>query len=331
MILLMSRAARQPAYGARRQRGVAIITAIFIVALASIAATAMLTTTNIAIHRMENLQNSEQAEWYALGLQSWVCMLLQRESQLKTVKYDALSDPWAQPVSDLPVDRGTVSGRLIDLQGRFNLNNLATANPQQLKFYSQWLERLIQLLPGNTPFSDANLGVAVHDWVDADNQVAGTGGAEVGYYMSLNPPYRPSNQPMLSRSELLAVSGVSPALYDALAPYVTALPTTDTRVNINTAPAPVLEALAGGSGSGKLSDFLHQRNKQPLTQAAQISALGLLPASANAGQYLDVATSYFRLQAHVDVGGARLDWYAVIQRPQGGGVPTVLRQAMGAP
>ena len=41
----------------RRQQGIALITAVLVVALAAIAAAAILTSANLAIHRAQNLQD----------------------------------------------------------------------------------------------------------------------------------------------------------------------------------------------------------------------------------------------------------------------------------
>lgn len=110
------------------QSGIALLTAIFVVALATIAAVALLSSSAIALRRSANLQESEQASWYAEGIESWARSLLAIQAQ--TAKVDALGDAWAQPIAFIPIDQGRISGRIEDLQGRFNLNNLGQLNPQ---------------------------------------------------------------------------------------------------------------------------------------------------------------------------------------------------------
>src|SRR3546814_10237267 len=78
------------------QHGIALITAIFIVALAAIAAAAILSSANLAIHRTQNLQESELAWWYVDGVESWVKTILLRDAEIN--KYDSLGDIWAMPV-----------------------------------------------------------------------------------------------------------------------------------------------------------------------------------------------------------------------------------------
>src|SRR5690606_16912252 len=62
-----------------RQTGIALITAVLVVALAAMASTAILVSAHIAIRRTANLQESELAWWYASGVESWVKSLLERD------------------------------------------------------------------------------------------------------------------------------------------------------------------------------------------------------------------------------------------------------------
>lgn len=62
-------------------------------------------------------------------------------------------------------------------------------------------------LPRMTP----EVADAILDWIDPDDQPR-PGGAESSYYLSLSPPYRPRNAPLLSLQELLMVRGVTPRM-----------------------------------------------------------------------------------------------------------------------
>lgn len=313
----------------RAQRGIALLTAIFVVALATIAAVAMVSDAAIAIHRAANLQDSEQEEWYALGVEAWVCQLLAEAAQLQQSDHpDGLGDTWAQPMT-LPVDHGVVSGRLEDLQGRFNLNNLASKNPQP---YLDQFTRLLEDIPGVDPYAAADLGPAIRDWIDQDNERTGSGGAEDDYYLSLDVPYRTANQLMKSPSELHAVRGMTPALYTALLPYVATLPETDTAINVNTAPLPVLQSLTS-QPSGALAEFAQTRVKTPIDKQGDIGSSGLFPTTGQQRQVpLDVKTSYFQLQASISIGDGHLLMLSTIKRNGGTGQNPVqvLRHSFGA-
>jgi hypothetical protein len=127
-----------------RQRGVALITAVLVVSIAVIAATAVLDAGNDAIQRGATFQDSERAWWYAAGCEDYVQSLLDRD-QSKDV--DGLGDEWNQVNGVLPVAQGegegALRGKLVDLQGRFNLNNLGAADDKYREVYQRQFVRLI--------------------------------------------------------------------------------------------------------------------------------------------------------------------------------------------
>jgi len=310
-----------------RQRGIALITAVFIVVLASIAATAMLSAAAVAIRRTANLQDSETAWWYAEGLETWVAGLLQRRPGAPEV--DGLGDPWAQPVTDLPFGRGSIRGQMVDLQGRFNLNNLAATGTDS-QFYRRQFRLLLANLPGVDLTGLPDLGAAVQQWITAPGQGTSSGDGGASYYLSLDVPYRPSQQLMTRPSELLAVRGVTPQVYRALKPYIAALPQIGTKVNLNTAPLPVLLSLAPDVDASKLQDFVKSRVKTPLpkVESAYQTQLNLLPADVS-NVHVSVATQYFELHAQIQVDDDRLSLYSDIVRPQGA-LPHVYLRTTGA-
>lgn len=313
----------------RHSRGIALITALFVVVLASIAATALLTSTGLALRRTGNLQSSEMAWWYANGLESWISGLLKRRPGQPDV--DGLGDRWAQPVTYLPFGHGSVRGQLIDLQGRFNLNNLAASGATG-KYYRRQFRRLLADLPNIDLTGVPDIGAAVQQWISAQppNASQGTNVVPASYYLSLQPPYRPSRQLMTSPSELLTVAGVTPQVYQALKPYITALPRSGTPININTAPLPVLLSLASDINASRMQDFVKSRVKSPLQkiQDAYSGQTNLLPADVK-NSYVSVNTHYFQMRAQILVGDDRLTVYSDIYRPNGG-TPFVYARSTGA-
>ncbi len=312
------------------QRGIALITAILVVALAAIAATAMYTTMAIAQRRTELLVESEAAEWVADGVETWVLGALQIDAATHSV--DSLADVWAQPVMSLPLGDekgsiGNVSGRIEDLQGRFNLNNLGSINPQ---VEIARFRRLLESIPGIDPQAVDSLGPVIRDWIDSDEEPYSGLGAESDYYLSLNPPYRTANRLMLGISELLPLKGMTPALYDVLNPYVAALPTTAARINLNTAPLPVLMSLSAKGSRAGLEAFLQDRVQQPLQAVEEAIKRGLFPDDPQALSIADVRSSYFGLAATVTVGRTTVHLHSLIYRPPGGTViPSVVIHSFG--
>ena len=296
----------------RDQRGVALITAILVVAIATIAATAMVSSGNIAIHRATTLQDTEKAWWYVEGVEHWVMTILERDREANEV--DSLDEPWARPVDYLPVDEGVLRGRLVDLQGRFNLNNLGGGDNATFERYRGHFERLFAQVDAGDNFQARALAAAIRDWIDADQEPTGFEGAEDNEYLGLAQPYRAANQPMASLSELLLVKGMSPDIYRKLQPHLATLPAMGTAINVNTATPEVLLSI-DPQPSPELASFLKQREIEPAGELAGVQTL-----FAAGGPPIRIDSQYFRLESEALIGSSRVGLYSLLYRPGTGGV-----------
>lgn len=296
-----------------RQRGVALITALLVVALATIAAVAMMSAQNIAIHRTGNILATQQAWWYAIGMEQWATTLLQRDRQRTTI--DDLNEPWARTVDFLPIENGYLKGQMVDLQGRFNLNNMASKQPQAAM---QQFVRLLENTAGVEPAKAPALAQAVRDWVDGDINPQVPDGAEDDYYLGLSPAHRSANQLMDSPSELLRVRGFTAAIYRALAPNVAALPQVGTTINVNTATLPVLMSLAPGLDAAQIKGLATTRVNKPYASVQSFLAQPAFAGRRVSAGGLSVASAYFLAHGEVHVGDARVILYSLLYRdPQG--------------
>jgi len=310
-----------------RQDGIALITAILVVALAAVAATAILSSANIAIHRTGNLQDSERAWWYADGIEGWLRTILERDQEDN--KFDGLEDVWAKPVDYLPVDEGFVRGQMVDLQGRYNLNNLAVPdlNGEAFKQQQEVFLRLLQGIEGVDAFQAQSLASAIRDWIDADSEPTGFDGAEDSEYLGANPPHRVPNRLMESPTELLAIKGMTRELYQRIGPYVTTLPQTGTPINVNTAPEALVFALAKEPGAAQRK-FIEERVKKPAESVGELTGeRGVYGAADAPTAMLAVASRYFMLRAEVFVGSGRLALYSFYYRPDQG-APVVIGRSI---
>jgi type II secretory pathway component PulK len=86
------------------------------------------------------------------------------------------------------------------------------------------------------------LAQAIADWRDADDSPRARG-AERDDYVALGARELPANRPFRRVADLIDVRGMSQALYDSVAPYLTTVGSG--RVNLETAPQPVLLTLPG--------------------------------------------------------------------------------------
>ena len=232
------------ASGIKQQRGVALITALLVVSIATIVATSMLSRKNLEIRRQSNLSYWTQAYQYSLGVEAWGRQVLQEDAEAGGK--DALTEDWATLLPPMEVVGGKIAGSIEDLQGRFNLNNLQLSEPpdklgENLIF--RQFQRLLESAGG-----DPDTAYAVVDWIDGDEGQSqrGSWGAEDDHYLGEPLPYRAANQPFVSPSELLLVRGMSHEVYDRLRPAIIALPRADSRINVNTALPEVLKALDPG-------------------------------------------------------------------------------------
>lgn len=220
-----------------RARGAALLSALVIVAIATTLAAALAFETGLEIRRSDGVRTRAQADAWIAGAEA----LAARElvDQL-TVPDEPIHEGqrWAAPVGPLRVtEEGAIRARIVDAQGRFNLNRLIDAqgrvDPEALRVFQRLLVTLGLEPEWATRFAD---------WIDVDD-VPLDGGAEDAFYLGQRPAYRPPNRAVTSSSELLALVGFGAARYAVLAPHVIALPR-DAGINLCTATGPLLDALA---------------------------------------------------------------------------------------
>jgi general secretion pathway protein K len=273
--------------GEDKQRGVALVTALLVVSLATVAAVAMATRLQVDVRRTGNLLHGEQAYAYALAAESWASVILQRDAN--DSKIDTLGEDWATALPPIAVEGGYVSGRIEDLQGRFNINNLVGADGKPSEPDLEYFKRLLGLLELET-----GLATVLLDWIDADINATFPDGAEDDSYLRETPPYRAANRPLVSISELRLVKGYSAEIVAMLEPYITALPE-PTALNVNTAPALVLQALHAELDPTDAEQIIEARGDDGFPELEDFLALDALAG----------------LQLDVDVG-VKSDWFNVL-------------------
>jgi general secretion pathway protein K len=337
--------------GPRRQRGVALIIALILVALATILATKLTFDGFLERRRAIGVLAAEQALQFGMGAEALAADVLVQDLQ-NSPQFTLLTAPWAQPTQPMPITPqdnpegepiGTLQGELEDMQGRFNLNSLARAAgntaPQGANAAPQGNN--IAVAEDPEPLAqfqrllvsvglDAKWAGMARDWIDADDIPGSPDGAEDQVYTSQVPPYRTGNWPMMSPTELMNLPGFGADLYRKIAPYVTALPTATAPINICTAPAMVLESLAPNIGEYTPQVLAAGRKSGcfPDMQSFQ-NVLGTQAATALNGRY-GTSSQYFRLTTHVTLGTTEFTLYSLLKRTEGGKVTPLLR-SFGTP
>ena len=289
----------------KRERGVAVLTAILVVAVSASAAALMLAQQSAMVDQAMLVASRAQADLYARTGLDWARGVLQQDARSGD-KVDYLGEGWAQPIAALPVERAIVSGSITDEQGKFNLNNLVRDNNRsQTDFLA--FQRLLAS-QGLAP----ELAEAVVDWIDGDSDLSGAAGAEDQYYLALRKPYRAANAPMMQVEELYRVRGFDAAAVKKLRPYVTALPG-NTPVNVNTAPAAVLLALLPDLGE-RIGAHIKVRDAKPLRTKEEIKRWAGRDLKPAEDERLDVASSFFYVRVQVAQDDVELSTDALVAR-----------------
>lgn len=307
----------------RRARGVALIIALVVVALATILATRIGAQSALDQRRGATLLAQEQAFQVALGAEAWAIEILREDAERS--KRDSLDEAWATPLPPIPIEGGTVEGRMEDLQGRFNLNNLVKANGAKNEAMFAVFQRLLARLQLEPKWASL-----LTDWIDADTVADGIDGAEDGVYTGLTPPYRPPNRPITSTSELLALPGFDIERYRRLQPFVATLPV-GTPLNVCTAPGEVLDALAPSLNAFGQDPKQLATNRQkgcfPLAADVKAAIDPLLSPDERKliEPMLAESSKWFRGTIVVSIGTTELTLYSLFERNPGGYSRVVLR------
>ena len=296
------------------QRGIALLTILVMVALATIlAATIAKRQTNTA-ENTGYLMRQDQSLLYAKSAEAFFSELLIQDSDNGS-SIDHLQENWAKPMPAFPVEDGFISGRLLDESGKFNLNNLLKADGSVDDSARRWFEKLLQRV--GLP---AELSQAVIDWQDADDETTGAMGAESNYYQGLDPSYLASNTRFHQVEELKLVRGFEGKNYDLIALYVTALPEA-TKINMNTA-APLLLASVDPKLDVKTLEQELKAKQAELTYFNSVEDLWKLNAfsgiepqnKTDAAAWLDSKSNYFTAQIEVVLSERKRQFSSAMMR-----------------
>ena len=311
----------------RQQRGVALITAVLIMALVAATAVAMASKQQLDIRRSANIFNNDIAYLFVLGAEDYARNVLEWDITQDKSTIDHTGENWAQTVS-VPVEGAMLTGTLQDLQGRINLNSLIDANGKPNALMQTRFKRLLKQLDLDDAIADAVL-----DWIDEDITPTGFGGAEDDVYMLETPPYRAANNLMVSSSELMSIKGIDAETYEKLAPFVATLPVSDTKININTAPAEVLATLTSSLTVADGEALVEARGEEGFATLADFTQHSLMinhQIPKNEQDSLDVQSAYFMLGAAAEFDQSIAYLHSVLKRDNNNGEVRVVMRSRGA-
>lgn len=282
----------------RQQTGVALIMVLLGMALVVTMVAGMMQLQSLRIYKATHYLSQSQGKAIAFGAEAFAQQILYRdfeEDQEDSTFVDSPDEPWAQYSALIPYEEtGIVEVQINDLSGKINLNNLLDASGAVNELTRNRLERLLLALDITSFRVEALI-----DWVDANDQTVSAYGAEDGEYLGVDPPYRTANQPFASVSELRLIAGMTEEDYLKLAPFVTALPVSGIAINVNMAPAPVLQTLGDGLTAQQVETIIEQREDERFETVQDFLAHPVFAGLGLDGTGLGVRSDFFDIASRI--------------------------------
>jgi general secretion pathway protein K len=269
--------------------------------------------------------------------------------------YDSASDRWgafdAEALASL-FPHGAVEIKVDDLSGLLQINALVLTpeekkkqeqnkkknteqgqkldkEKQQRELWQRFLRNSAGLEKDEDIFT---LLDSLSDWIDEDDEER-ENGAELTYYSGQSPPYAPANRPVMLTDELFLIKGWDKLLRGTMEgadgaeaakkavetiQYLTAAGR-DGKINLNTAPAPVLWALHEQMTeelAAKLIEFRQdEANKDKLGQPDWYKLVPGFPGDINFDQSLiTVRSSWFKVTVTAEFKGQQRVGTGVMHR-----------------
>ncbi len=296
----------------RHHAGAALLAALLTVALDATLASAALWQQWRAVEVESAERARSQAAWILIGALDWARLILREDARSGNV--DHLGEPWAVPLrearmstflaaergvanEDSAADNAFLSGEIIDLQSRLNVNNLlegGRVSEAGLRSFRRLFEQL--------GLPDSELEVLAENLRRASEaSITGSGGDAA-------IPLMPQQASQLG---WLGLSGPSVA---ALQPYVAVLPGR-TPVNLNTASPQVIYAAIGGTSLADAQRLVAARAASHFkTLADAMSLLGNDGQGVSADGMASVSRRFFEVRGRLRMEQRVLEARSVVQR-----------------
>jgi general secretion pathway protein K len=306
-----------------RQAGAALLAAMLTVTLVASFAAAALWQQWRSVEIETADRTRIQAEWILAGALDWARLILREDYNADRTDY--LSEPWSVPLQEarlstfLAADRSNtldasdadnvfLSGEIVDLQARLNLNCLVQAGSVQAKWYETF-QRLFEVL-----------GLPQQQLARLAENLRFAGDISIDNLNATRAPLKPT------RVEQLVWLGVPPETVAALQPYVSLLPSASTQVNINTAPAEVLYAVGRSLSLADAKRLVVERERQHFRAVADA---GKLVGGASFDlTATSVETQYFEVRGRLRLNDAVIEERSLVNRV--GRTVRVLQRERGA-
>ena len=224
------------------ERGVALLSALFAVALLTVIVIEMTDATLVHTHLTRNAGNAMAAQLLARSA-ALAGEALVSNDDANPPSVTCRQNPWALPIFGVPAGSGVVGLQVSDEAGKLDLNSVRDER------YREAVKSLFTTLEIEPSLVDR-----IVTWITpADDPAMATGGGSD--YCALDMSCTPRQEPLQSIEELLLIRGFDERALVRLRPYATVVPRPDGKtgpaqsVNPLTADPVVLAAIGCESGA----------------------------------------------------------------------------------
>jgi len=304
-------------------RAFALISVLVLLSILSLIALEFSQRSGIHMRMAINDAYAKKALYYAYGGYQVALSLLAND----TNDYDGIGDFWYGLLPAVPFGEGSISLVVEDEKARFNLTGLVTSYGQKDERRSVMLSRIFDVLS-----IDSSVVDSLVDWQDTDD-IELARGAEVSYYQYLTPPMVPRNAQMRTTGEALLVRGMDRELfflppaarsplgneeYQSFEKYATVYG--DGKININTAPEPVLLCLSADMDTYITQEIIERRNGGAFLEIEDLKKVESVSDTLydEISSLITVSSDVFRIKASGSAGGFTRNITAVVKRRSGG-------------
>lgn len=298
-----------------KQRGAALLMAMVIVTLVATMAASMVWQQWRAVQIETAERARTQADWILVAAMDFARLILRQDNKAT----DDLTDNWAKPIAEsrlsallaadtennsadnADIPEAFLSGRMDDAHAKFNLSNLVDPSGAPDKVQLAAFKRLLAVLSIPSPTADI-VAEALSTAALAELSLASS---DVALLERLGGEQGRAQAPVMPASYDQLVSVMDGATLERLRPYVTLLPPSarDTKININTAPAQVIQAVIPGLDLARASRIVQERQRKPFKDLKDMTdLLGAAPAIAGSSQapswdvsQVDFRSEYFEI------------------------------------
>jgi len=302
----------------------------------------------VSVRAADNGLRSRQALWCAEGGLSIAMAVL---GQTDDIRSDEATTKLLSGKVQMRVGEGECSVSVAQEDGKINVNLLKAGVSIVRQRVDQMLELIDVLNRHYGEKSPIGYGIvpAIIDWIDTDDTVTvlpfvkrENQGAEKEHYQEKTPPYKCKNGPLDTVSELLLVKGMTQEIFEGrpgderadikaiagMGSLVTVYG--DGKIDINDAPAEVLESLSGKIDAAVAQSIISHREQTPFEQTRDLLKVpGVTPAVYGRIEPLITAgadTKHYRVTATGVVKGFTRCVVAVVRRDKDGSVTVLLRE-----